>query len=387
MSKARSQPDVVVLGSHPCCYLASLLLQEMGIAVARASIPDENPPDRLVLINPKFHELHKHCEATRAAMNLTPIYGLKFLSNDSESASEYLDKSIAGYVGNYKQLCKAMADLAQKEKIESISTKTLAIHGTDENGVSLTINGNAMHPKLLIVGGDLSAEQRKMLGLPESWESGVMHRYTFLRIKAAKSPANKPAADSSVSGAKLTLPVSLDLAGELLWGWVLPGQGETQVSVSQPIETIAQHEPKKLLQKWLQLLAAHRLLIANVKSGAAEAAESVDLPLAGALSQDGVANRTLLIGPAGGFYTACSEDIYSNCWSAMFAAEAVKKSINQRHVQDAIGMYRQKWGATLGDYLRGPQQNLRFLLPLVYRNPVMTSRMGEAILNGTSVVR
>ena len=42
---------------------------------------------------------------------------------------------------------------------------------------------------------------------------------------------------------------------------------------------------------------------------------------------------------------------------------------------------------TLGDYLRGPQQNLRFLLPLVYRNPVMTARLTESILQGKSVVR
>jgi hypothetical protein len=41
----------------------------------------------------------------------------------------------------------------------------------------------------------------------------------------------------------------------------------------------------------------------------------------------------------------------------------------------------------LGDYLRGPQQNLRFLLPMVYRNQKMTTRLTEAILTGKSVVR
>ena len=103
--------------------------------------------------------------------------------------------------------------------------------------------------------------------------------------------------------------------------------------------------------------------------------------------QEGVANRTLLIGPAGGFYNACAEDIYPTCWSAVFAANVVTNALQARHLQDALGAYRQTWGATLGDYLRGPQENLRFLLPLVYRNPVMTARMGEAILSGESVVR
>jgi hypothetical protein len=63
------------------------------------------------------------------------------------------------------------------------------------------------------------------------------------------------------------------------------------------------------------------------------------------------------------------------------------KAIKERHPQDALQPYRQQWGATLGDYLRGPQQNLRFLLPLVYRNSTMTARLAEAILRGKSVVR
>jgi flavin-dependent dehydrogenase len=113
----------------------------------------------------------------------------------------------------------------------------------------------------------------------------------------------------------------------------------------------------------------------------------MEIPAAGALVRECVANRTLLIGPAGGFYTACMEDIYPNCWSAVFAVDAVRKALKETHLQDALNPYREKWGTTLGEYLRGPQQNLRFLLPLVYRNPVMTSRMGESILLGKSVVR
>ena len=81
------------------------------------------------------------------------------------------------------------------------------------------------------------------------------------------------------------------------------------------------------------------------------------------------------------------EDLYPNCWSARFAADAIRAALAEPHLQDALQPYRQSWGTTLGEYLRGPQQNLRFLLPLVYRNPVMTARMGESILQGKSVVR
>jgi len=94
-----------------------------------------------------------------------------------------------------------------------------------------------------------------------------------------------------------------------------------------------------------------------------------------------------MIGPAGGFFSSSGEDVYPGCWSAKFAADAMKKALMEPHLQDALGVYRSKWRTTLGDYLRGPQQNLQFLLPLVYRNPVMTERMAEAILLGKNVVR
>ncbi len=100
-----------------------------------------------------------------------------------------------------------------------------------------------------------------------------------------------------------------------------------------------------------------------------------------------MANRTLLVGPAGGFYSACGEDVYPGCWSAVFAADVLRAALRQPHLQDALGEYRHVWRTTLGDYLRGPQQNLRLLLPLVYRNPVMTARLAEAILLSKSVVR
>jgi flavin-dependent dehydrogenase len=118
-----------------------------------------------------------------------------------------------------------------------------------------------------------------------------------------------------------------------------------------------------------------------------ESAATFTLPIAAALSGETVANRTLLIGLAGGFVSACAEEVYPSCWSAVIAAKVAATALKQRHVQDALLEYRGEWGSTLGDYLRGPQQNLKLLLPLVYRNNIMSARVAEAILLGESVVR
>jgi flavin-dependent dehydrogenase len=269
-------------------------------------------------------------------------------------------------------------------KVELVASRQVQIHHVDEAGAQVTLNGRLpVRPRLLIVGGDLPEPQKRMLGIPDAWEPDVLHRYTYLKLKGTRwlEPA------SASASAKPVITMSLDLRGQLFWAWLLPGPGEIQIAVAQPASSVAQFPPHVLLGHWMDVLSAHKVLKPMHKPYDLQAAESVELPLAGALSQEGVANRTLLIGPAAGFYTACAEDVYPNTWSAVFAADVARKAIREKHVQDALGAYRQKWGSTLGDYLRGPQQNLRFLLPLVYRNPVMTARLTEAILSGVSVVR
>ncbi len=204
-----------------------------------------------------------------------------------------------------------------------------------------------------------------------------MHRYTFLKLAGARW------ADL---GARPVSPMSLNLHDMLYWAWMLPGDKCVQLAVEQPVESLNRIKPRELLLHWAQVLRAHQILISKGDLPL-DQAQSIDIPFGGALAHEGVANRTLLIGPAGGFFSATSEDIYPNCWSAVFAADAVKKALKEVHLQDALQPYRHKWRTTLGDYLRGPQQNLRFLLPLVYRNQVMTTRLAESILTGSHVVR
>jgi hypothetical protein len=375
MSKTRPQPDVLVLGSHPSCYLAAALLQDAKVGVTHATIPGETIPDRLVLINPKFFELHKLTEALKKFA--VPMQRLMFLADDGTTSSEYDAKSVCAYVGDYERIRDATIEQAHRAKIDLVEPKSIEIRGLDEKGVEVMLDGVSVRPKMLMVGGDLPTPQRKVLGLPESWDAGVLHRYSFLRLKGAKW----------IDAAKQqTIPISLDLAGQLHWAWLLAGENEVQLAVVQPIESIQKSPPAKLLEHWMGVLIKHHCLN-PMKPVEISAMQSIDLPLAGALAQEGVANRALLIGLAGGFYTACAEDIYSNCWSATFAVEVAVKALKERHLQDALGAYRQTWGSSLGDYLRGPHENLRFLLPLVYRNSVMTARMGEAILRGESVVR
>jgi flavin-dependent dehydrogenase len=380
MAKAPTPPvaDVLVLGEHPAAYLAAALLkQKSKLAVLHATLPDEHVPDRLVLVNPAMFDLHPLLGPLRRKLETHSIYGLQFLSDDPNTRSEHRAKSILALVASYKELRAAFQKLAVAEGVELVTPKTLEVLRVVDGGVEVAVGKATIRPSVLVLGGPLPDSQEKLLGLPDAWGQDVVHRYTFVKFKGARHVE---------LGAKPVVPMSLDLQGRLTWAWLLPCGNTIQLAVEQPVETLDRVKPAELLAHWVAVLKRHGVLHADTDVPL-DQAQSMDLPLAGALAHEGLANRTLLVGPAGGFDSASGEDIYPNVWSAVFAADAIKKAWKEPHLQDALNPYRHKWRTTLGDYLRGPQQNLRFLLPLVYRNQVMTTRLTEAILLGKGMVR
>lgn len=380
MGKIVAQPDVLVIGGHPSAYLAAALMRQTGsLRVSHTTLPGERLVDRLVTINPAFFELNSLFTPLKRKLDLMPIYGLKFLADDPQISMSSMGKTIGAYVGRFKQVHDLARGLAQEAEVKLYDPRIFDVRAVDERGVEVQIDQAMLHPKVLIVAGELPPEQKRVIGLPVKWDDQVVYEYTYLRLKGARlhDPGNRPAA-----------AMSLDLKGTLNWAWLLPFDKQVQLAVVRPArEKNGELSQDMLIRHWINVLVAHGQLKIGTDSIDTRQAVSLELPLAGALAQEGLANRTLLIGPAGGFYSACAEDIYPNCWSAVFAADVAKKALKERHLQDAMQPYRQRWGATLGDYLRGPQQNLRFLLPLVYRNPTMASRLAEAILYGKSVVR
>jgi flavin-dependent dehydrogenase len=380
MAKAPIPPavDVLVLGEHPAAYLAAALLKHKSkLHVLHATLPDERVPDRLVLLNPAMFDLHPLLGPLRRKLETASIYGLQFLADDPATRSEHRAKTVVALVAAYKDVRTAFQKMAAAEGVEFVTPKHLEVLRVIDGGIEVTVGKANVRPVVLVLAGPLPDSQEKLLGLPDAWGQDVVHRYTFVKFKGARHVE---------LGGKPIVPMSLDLQGRLTWAWLLPCGNSIQLAVEQPVETLDRVKPLELLAHWVTVLKGHHVLKEDADVPL-DQAQSMDLPLAGALAHEGLANRTLLVGPAGGFYSASGEDIYPNVWSAVFAADAIKKAWKEPHLQDALNPYRHKWRTTLGDYLRGPQQNLRFLLPLVYRNQVMTTRLAEAIRLGKGMVR
>jgi flavin-dependent dehydrogenase len=377
-SKTDRQVDVLVLGAHPSAYIAAALLAHNSqLRVVHAAIPGEGDPDRLVLVNPALFDLDPLLAGTEKKLELEPIFGLLFLADQPPTRSEHRSKTPLSAVGSLKALRNAFAQVAESAGVELLKPTAVHIRRVDEIGIDVLLGKTEIHPRVLVLSGILPPEQQKVLGIPDSWGGDVVHRYAYLKVPTAKSV--------SLGSAPL-IPMSLNLGEKLGWAWLLPGKSTMQLAVEVPVEKLSDCRPIEQLARWVEVLTRHGILQWKGEIPAS-AVRQIDMPLAGALANEGVANRTLLIGPAGGFYAATAEDIYPNCWSALFAAQTLAEALTERHLQDALNSFRTRWRTTLGEHLRGPQQNLRFLLPLVYRNPVMTTRLCESILLGKNVVR
>jgi flavin-dependent dehydrogenase len=114
--------------------------------------------------------------------------------------------------------------------------------------------------------------------------------------------------------------------------------------------------------------------------------QPVALPrLAGAAleMESHVGKRCLLVGDAGGFVTAFSnEGIYpalqSGCLGAQVAADALAAPI----LQDELATFSARWREDLAEYLRMPNTDLGLLLPMVFKNPQISRRLARAFLLG-----
>lgn len=99
-----------------------------------------------------------------------------------------------------------------------------------------------------------------------------------------------------------------------------------------------------------------------------------------------VGKRSLAIGDAGGFVAAATcEGIYPAMWSAEIAAEIIHRALERPHPQDELREFDTKWRTTMADYLRPPNADLQFLLPLVFANKQMAERLAGAFLRGENL--
>ena len=96
-----------------------------------------------------------------------------------------------------------------------------------------------------------------------------------------------------------------------------------------------------------------------------------------------VAKRCLLAGTAGGFADAVTGGtLYASVASALLAAEVAAKALEADDLHATLAAFQTSWRRTLEQRLLQPATPFRVLLPLVFANPKVASRLTAALLYG-----
>jgi flavin-dependent dehydrogenase len=99
-----------------------------------------------------------------------------------------------------------------------------------------------------------------------------------------------------------------------------------------------------------------------------------------------VVKNGLLIGDAGGFVAAVShEGLYPAVWSAKLAIDVCAEALQSKHTQDILIEFDARWRGEMVDYLRLPNADLRFLMPLIFTNSRMAHKLAQAFLAGINI--
>ena len=379
-----AQADVVVLGCHPSAFLAVALLKQIaGLQIVHASLAGEKYIDRLVLVNPKLFDLHPLLNGVQHELTLTPTYGLRFLGDERGLENSFTSKSVTAFVASFKQV---QSVLQKRAGVHGEVVANLEIHGMDETGVDLTLGKNRLRTKLILLAGPVEASHRQILGLPEKWDAEVMHRYSFIKCRSSKLEAIAQPGEALI-------PMSLDLGGTLHWAWLLAAGEHVQLAIEQPVERFAE----KQVRVRNGITCGNGAAVGECAERSPNDQASKDRYKSGHDDRAAVRRRTgsgsgresnAAIRPGRGvLHGLCRGNV-----SVLLVGHlcggcgegGVERTLHPRCLARVIA---RSGAARLGDYLRGPQQNLKFLLPLVYRNPTMATRLAEAILTGESVVR
>ncbi|HNQ21899.1 MAG TPA: FAD-dependent oxidoreductase [Phycisphaerae bacterium] len=365
--------DVAIIGAGAAGATAATCLarrERRVLLLDRATFP--RPAGDLGWLNALALPIVKQLRLANGALLAQPVNEVSFHAADFSKTSTPHFASPPAYLINRGTLNNEMVQAAVRAGTTLLEAALVRQIRLLEHSVKLQLaDGRSYLARLLLLASGNDAELPQAAGFLRTAGAGLVTG----QVEAA-APAG-----SGGSGPRLLLILGLDREGS--FGLCLLQPERTAVVINWA------GEPERARPEFIALcrrLYQRRLVPVDVATGAAQVPLTAS-PAGLALDLDShVGKHTLLVGQAGGFVAAGSnEGIYPAMWSAQLAAEVIHRALDSEQSQDTLMTFEQRWRTTMADYLRPPNTDIQFLLPLIFSNQAMADRMGAAFFAGENI--
>lgn len=374
--KKKTEFDAIVVGAGPAGATIAIMLAKKGMSVGL--IDRESFPRRKACtgwVNTDIAKLLDELDVASKQLLSRPIKEVAFHNADLSKTSVPKLKSTPGYLIDRATFDERLVNTAKRAGAQLIENCEITDLDPQESGVNvITSKGKTYQCKLLVLAIGASKKLRAQVGIARSdaretrWTALIEHA-----LDAKSKDAPTTTSIDIVLGATADNGLGMLARQKDRISLTLNSPGERDAIIARIVELAHIMREKKMVTSDFP-----------AKPTAVECAESSFGP---ALELDShVGKHTLLIGDAGGFIAAVSQEgIYPSMWSAKIAAEVIGSAWGADISQDALMTFDNKWRLEMGDYLRPPNTDLQLLAPLIFSNQPMTDRMASAFFFGENI--
>lgn len=366
--------DVAVIGAGPAGATAALQLGRKAYQVAlidRAAFP--RPVACAGWLSAKVEPLVAELGLPAKKFLGSPFRDVTLFNADLTKTAKPRFESSAGYLVDRADFDNALIKAAVQHGVTLFQSSAVTDIRLNERSVAMSLaNGKRITSRLLLLATGRGSELLDRLGFPR--QAGGNPLWTAQA--EAELPSTKTPTEPHVG-------VVLGLDGGGSFGLCCTSKDRVLVNVNW---AGARERAIPVLVELCKAAFVNRVVPVDL-SKQAQSAGLVRSPASAALDMDShVAKHTLLIGDAGGFISAASnEGIYPAMWSAKIAAQAIDAALQSDFSQDELMTFDSLWRTQMADHLRSPHTDIRFLLPLIFHNQPMADRMGAAFFLGENL--
>ncbi len=366
--------DVAVLGAGPAGAMAACVLAEKE---RRVVLLDREIFPRSVVcsewVSARVVPLLKDCGVDLRGMFSQPFKDVTLHNADYSKMSRPAFSESPGFLVDRGRLDHGLVKAAVKKGVTFLEGCAVNDVRLRESSVTVgAVDGRSVRSRLIILASGRDTPLAGGVGFPPpANERPVWMAHVTAPLKGGAAPKEP------------RIAIVLGLDGGDSFGLCCVGTDRVSVNVRWCGE---RSEATAALTNLCRSAYANNLTPVDLSDATGEATVT-RFSAGSALDFDShVCKHTLMIGDAGGFTSAVSnEGIYPAMWSAVIAADVMHIALSSVHSQDALMAFDSRWRMEMADYMRSPHTDIRFLLPLIFANQPMADRMGAAFFFGENI--